>query len=293
MTLVRAACVDIGSNTTRLLIADCVDGRLAEIHQERVFTRIGRALTPNGRMLPETIATVTDVVASQVRTAADYGVGDLRGVATAAVRDAVNGEELVTAIAEVCGLQVVILSAEDEARLAFIGAAASFEEPPGEPLAVIDVGGGSSELVVGVAPGEIQWWVSLPMGSGAVSERHLHGDPPAAGELAAARAEVRRAFRALDPPAVTRAIAVGGSATSLARVAGVELDGPALARACSALVAEPAAEVAARFAIDPERARLLAGGLLILESASECLGLALAVGRGGIREGVLLEARQP
>lgn len=286
----RAACVDIGSNTTRLLVADKVDGRLAEIHQERVFTRLGHGARSQRRIPAEKIDEVAAVVAAQVQTARSYGAREVCGVATAAVRSAANGDHLVAAIAGRCGLTVRILSGEEEARLAFVGAAATFEEPPGGPLAVIDVGGGSSELVVGYAPGEVTWWVSLPVGSAAVTEHHLHGDPPRPEELEAARVQVRRAFAAVDPPAAERAIAVGGSATSLGRVTGAALDEVSLRRALSALCAGPAAEAARRFAIDPQRARLLPAGLLILREAAVRLGTPLAVGRGGIREGVLLQA---
>lgn len=291
MRRMRAACVDIGSNTTRLLIAERNDGRLAELHQERVFTHLGRALGPDRRIPLETIARVAQVVAEQAATAARYGVSDLRGVATAAVRDAENSAELIDAIARRCGLRVRVLSGREEAHLAFLGAAASFEEPPGEPLGVIDVGGGSSELVVGQAPDEVRWWRSLGVGSGMLAHRFLIDDPPTAGQLAAARGEVAEAFGSLSPPSVARSLAVGGSATSLARVAGSTLDAVALDRALRALIAAPSDQVAQRFAIDPARVRLLPAGLLILRAAVDLLRTPVAVGRGGIREGVLLEGR--
>jgi exopolyphosphatase/guanosine-5'-triphosphate,3'-diphosphate pyrophosphatase len=286
---VRAACVDIGSNTTRLLIAERRDGRLAELHQERVFTHLGRALGPDRRIPPETVDRVAQVVAAQAATAARFGVGDLRGVATAAVRDAANATELLDAIVGRCGLRVRVLSGREEAHLAFLGAAASFEEPPGEPLGVIDVGGGSSELVVGRAPDQVRWWCSLGVGSGMLAHRFLADDPPTAAQLAAARGEVADAFESISPPPVARALAVGGSATSLARVAGATLDGVALDSALRALIAAPSGHVAQRFMIDPARARLLPAGLLILRAAVDLLRTPVAVGRGGIREGVLLQ----
>jgi exopolyphosphatase / guanosine-5'-triphosphate,3'-diphosphate pyrophosphatase len=286
----RAACIDIGSNTTRLLVADCDPASLVEVYQERVFTRLGRARGPGGVIEAEKIDEVVATVHRQVTVARAHGAGEVRAVATAAVRNAANGAALVAAIAQAIGLEVTVLSAAEEARLAFLGAAAMRGETPSRLLGVVDVGGGSSEVVVGHAPDAIAWWASLPVGSGALTEEHLASDPPEAHELAAARAEVDGALAGLTPPRPAVAVAVGGSATSLSRVAGPVLDDAALGRALTVLAAEPSGTVAARFAIDPQRARLLPAGLLILQAGARLLGVPVTVGRGGIREGVLLEA---
>ncbi len=185
------------------------------------------------------------------------------------------------------------MSGEDEARLAFRGAAAMLEPETAarcRQLGVIDVGGGSSEVVVGAAPDRVGWWASVPIGSGALSDHWLHSDPPSRGELESARHEVAAALAGLAPPCPEVAVAVGGSATSLGRVAGPVLDAAAFERALAVLASEPAAAVAERFLIDPQRARLLPAGLLILQGASRLLEATIQVGRGGIREGVLLEA---
>jgi exopolyphosphatase/guanosine-5'-triphosphate,3'-diphosphate pyrophosphatase len=287
---VRVACIDIGSNTTRLLVADCAGGGLAEIHQERAFTRIGRALSSSGQISEAKMHEVVEVVRGQVAVASALGAVRVSGVATAAIRTAVNGGDLISAIARETGLRVLVVTGEEEARLAFVGAAAMLDSGPAGELAVIDVGGGSSEVVVGTAPARVSWWASVPIGSGMLTEHRLPSDPPRADELAAAAAEIAAALAGLEPPRPALAVAVGGSATSLGRLAGPVLDREALERALRLLTAEPAAEVGTRFAIDPQRARLLPAGLLILRAASELLGAALEVGRGGIREGVLLEA---
>jgi exopolyphosphatase/guanosine-5'-triphosphate,3'-diphosphate pyrophosphatase len=287
---VRAACIDIGSNTTRLLVADCADGSLVEVYQERAFTRIGRGLDGSGEIRPEKIREVVRVVGAQMAAARDRGVEAFRGVATAAIRTAGNGAELVDAISRETGLVVEILSGEAEARLAFLGAAATLADRPAGELGVIDVGGGSSELVVGTYPGRVCWWESVGVGSGGLTDRFLSSDPPQPGELAAARAEISAGLAALKPPRPELAVAVGGSATSLGRVAGPVLDAAAFERSLALLAGAPAAVVAERYLIDPQRARLLPAGLLILQAAGELLGAPLTVGRGGIREGVLLEA---
>ena len=157
-------------------------------------------------------------------------------------------------------------------------------------LGVVDVGGGSSEVVVGAAPDQVGWWASVPIGSGALTDHCLHSDPPGPAELESARHEVAAALAGLAPPCPEVAVAVGGSATSLGRVAGPVLDTRSLERALTVLTAESAAAVAERFLIDAQRARLLPAGLLILQGASRLLEATIQVGRGGIREGVLLEA---
>jgi exopolyphosphatase/guanosine-5'-triphosphate,3'-diphosphate pyrophosphatase len=290
---VRAACIDIGSNTTRLLVADCVGGTLVEVYQERAFTRIGKGLAASGAIGDDKIDEVVAVVLGQLAVAREYGAGEIRGVATAAIRTASNGTALVQAIAAGTGLTVEIVSGEDEARLAFRGAAAMLEPETAATcrrLGVIDVGGGSSEVVVGAAPDQVGWWASVPIGSGALSDHCLHSDPPNPGELESARQEVAAALAGLAPPRPEVAVAVGGSATSLGRVAGLVLDAAGFERALAVLAGESAARVAERFLIDPQRARLLPAGLLILQGVSRLLEATIQVGRGGIREGVLLEA---
>jgi exopolyphosphatase / guanosine-5'-triphosphate,3'-diphosphate pyrophosphatase len=286
----RLACIDIGSNTTRLLVADCAARQLTEVHQERAFTRIGRGLTVAGTLTDGKIAEVVAVVTAQLAIAADLGATGVVGVATAAVRRAANGAHLVDEIRRATGLEVQILAGKEEARLAFVGAAATLEGDPGGDLGVVDVGGGSTELVVGAVPDAVRWWTSLELGSGGLAEQYLCSDPPSAQELAGARDQIRGALAGLRPPPTTLVVAVGGSATSLARLAGPVLDRLALGRALSVLCAAPASKVGPRFAIDPQRARLLPAGLLVLEGVASLVGAPLRVGRGGIREGVLLEA---
>jgi exopolyphosphatase/guanosine-5'-triphosphate,3'-diphosphate pyrophosphatase len=288
---VRRACIDIGSNTTRLLVAESDGELLLEVHQERVFTHIGRGIGSDGAIVPEKIEQVVDVVGEQLRLARELGSVDVRAVATAAIRQASNGPALVEAVKRACGLAVQILSEQDEARLAFVGAARTLGHVPSGNLAVVDVGGRSSELVVGTAPDHISWCSSIPIGSGELADRCLRSDPPTPQELGDARASVERALNGLDVPRpVAEAVAVGGSATSLRRLAGPLLDSVGFERALKLLCSAQAVDVARRFALDLDRVRLLPAGLLILQAASDRVGASLHVGRGGLREGILLEA---
>ncbi len=286
----RRACIDIGSNTTRLLVADCDGERLLEVHQERAFTHVRRAMTTDAEIAAEKVAEVAIVVAAQLNAARELGANDIRAVATAAVRRAANRDELLSAIRRSCGLEVEILSAAEEARLAFGGAARTLGYDPAGPLGVVDVGGGSCELVVGTVPDQVSWYVSFELGSGQLADECLRSDPPSAEELSRARARVREVLDGVSPPPAARVVAVGGSATSVRRIAGPRLDDDAFTRVLSLLAGERAAEVARRFALDPDRVRLLPAGLVILQAAADLFGSPLEVANGGLREGLLLEA---
>ena len=284
------ACIDIGSNTTRLLVAERNGGgRLREVCQQRAFTRIGGAVGRDGRIDGAKIDEVARVVATQVRLARDLGAGDPRAVATAAIRQAPNRTQLVHAVQRTCGVRVHVLTDEDEARLAFVGATRTLTEPTTRRIAVVDVGGGSSEVAVGTLDAGMTWSASLPIGSGVLADGYLHSDPPGVAELEKVRTHAVGAFEGLEVPPVELGIAVGGSATSLRRLVGAELTADTLERGLSVLASQPAAEVVRRFEIDPERVRLLPAGIAVLQAAADRLGLNLQIARGGLREGVILE----
>jgi exopolyphosphatase / guanosine-5'-triphosphate,3'-diphosphate pyrophosphatase len=285
----RRACIDIGSNTTRLLVADCERGGLHEVHQERSFTRLARGVGAGGDITPAKIAEVSEVVSAQQRTARELGASEVRCVGTAAIRRASNASELAAAIRASAGLDLRILAGDEEARLAFLGAAGTLESSSPEPLGVVDVGGASSELIVGHAPDQISWSHSFAVGSGDIAEEFLKSDPPSGSELAVAREAVSGAMSGVTVPHPPAAVAVGGSATSLRRLAGELLDAATFKRTLELLASARAAEIAARFALDQERVRLLPAGLVILQEASRLFKTQLRIGRGGIREGVLLE----
>jgi exopolyphosphatase/guanosine-5'-triphosphate,3'-diphosphate pyrophosphatase len=288
----RRACIDIGSNTTRLLVADCTGPELVECRQERVFTQIGRSLDQSGAIPQAKLDEVVRTVAAQLAVAHELGATEIRCVATAGVRRASNGAVLAELISKACGgLNVEILTGAQEARLAFKGAAWAAQAIGATVIGVVDAGGGSSEMVVGSAPDDVQWWHSVQLGSGDVTARWLASDPVRPAELESAREQIRQAFDAARPPKVQRVIAVGGSATSLRILAGPMLDVTAFSFLFGAVQRLRTVELAARFEVDVQRARLLAGGLLILEAVSEAFGTPLELGGGGLREGLLLDAQ--
>ena len=287
--LVLCACVDIGSNTTRLLVAETGPTGFHEILAQRCFTRISRATGPDGAIASEKLGEIAEVVAGQVEAARALGADRLRVVATAAIRRAPNRDALTEAIRGRAGVDVEILTAEQEARLAFAGATALIDPPPSGTVGVVDVGGGSSELAVGTVADGARWIVSLPVGSGVLADAHLRSDPPAPAELAALRAAAAKAFGGIEPPHTDVAVAVGGSATSLRRLVGPVLDEKSIAEALEAVVADCAASVARIFDLDAERVRLLPAGLAVLGEAARAFAAPLELALGGLREGVLME----
>lgn len=287
----RRACIDIGSNTTRLLVADILPGELRKLEERRTFTHVRRGLGPDGSLSAAKIDELVAVVANQLQSAQALGC-EVIVVATAAIRRARNAGDLVHALRQACGVQLHVLSEEDEARLAFIGASralAEVQDTESITLGVADVGGGSSEVVIGTPPDAISWVASLPLGSGDLADAQFHADPPAAVELDAARRAVEAVLAPLAIPRPTCAVAVGGSAASLHRLAGAHLDRPEFAAALELLRSQPAEAVAQRFDLDVDRVRLLPAGLLILQAIQAAFGVPLELVGGGLREGVVLE----
>ena len=286
---IRCACIDIGSNTTRLLVADVAGGRVEEVLARREFTRLGSALRRTGALPDAAIERVASMVAEQRAEAEAAGAEKLRVVATAAIRAARNRADLRVRVQAAAGVSVDVLGSDDEARLAFAGALASRNARLEGEIAVVDVGGLSSEIAIGTAAGGVAWSASLPVGSGFLADAYLRGDPPGAGELRAVREHAAGAFDGLDLPAPAHALAVGGSAASMCRLVGPRLDGAAADVGLRTLSSAPCAELARRHDLDPVRVRLLPAGLMILAEASDRLGRPLELGCGGLREGVCLD----
>jgi exopolyphosphatase/guanosine-5'-triphosphate,3'-diphosphate pyrophosphatase len=281
------ACIDIGSNTTRLLVAELRGGALRELVQERAFTRLGSGSDP----IPAAkIDAAAEAVATQVRIAREHGADDVRTVGTHAIRCAPNREELCAAVERRAGVRIEVLDEADEARLAFAGATKTLDALPSGQVGVVDVGGGSTELVCGTPAEGVAWSRSFRVGSGFLADAYLHADPPSERELDRVRQHAAGVFEGVDAPRPAVAYAVGGSATSLCRMGGDVLDREALDRALGLLCERPAAEAARALDLHVERVRLLPAGVILLDAASAALGVPLRVARGGLREGVLLEA---
>ncbi|HZO06770.1 MAG TPA: hypothetical protein VFB52_10315 [Solirubrobacterales bacterium] len=283
------AAIDIGSNTTRVLVAEPVDGQLKKVMEQRAYTRINKALDGDGAIPAEKIAEVGEVVATQVRLARELGAQEIRAVATAAVRDSTNGEQAAAAVSRAAGVEVEVLSEQEEGRLAFLGATKALGHPAEGRIGVVDVGGGSTEVILGTVAGGVEKVQSWQVGSGVLADELISSDPPSAAEIRKVRDRIDDIFEGVEIEHPAQAVAVGGSATSLRRLVGAVLEYETLERGIRVLCGDPAAEVAKRFELDPVRVRILTTGVLILEKVSELLGQPLQIGKGGLREGIILD----
>jgi exopolyphosphatase / guanosine-5'-triphosphate,3'-diphosphate pyrophosphatase len=223
MAAVRRAVVDIGTNSTRLLVADVEDGRVGDVLARRTeITRLGAGVDADGRLSDEAMQRVYRVLDDYREEIDEHGAQDAVAVLTSAVRDAANGQEFSDTIRDRWGIRPFVLSGDDEARLTFLGATSERDPDDATPTLVIDIGGGSTEFVIGVGR-EMSFHVSNQAGVVRQTERHLHSDPPTADEQAALAADARDILSAGVPDRwrrdVGHAIAVAGTATSLASIA--------------------------------------------------------------------------
>jgi exopolyphosphatase / guanosine-5'-triphosphate,3'-diphosphate pyrophosphatase len=283
------AAIDIGSNTTRVLVAEPREGQLRTVMEQRNYTRIGKSARKNGSIKDEKVEEIADAVATQVRLAEEVGAEAIRTVATAAIREADNREEIVAEIDRIAGVEVDVLSEHEEGRLAFVGATKTLGHPASGEIGVVDVGGGSTEVITGTIAQGVEEVRSFSIGSGSLADNFLAGDPPAPSELRAVREHIAEFFEGTELPTPEQAVAVGGSATSLRKVVGAVLEYETLERAMRIFATDEVADVARRFELDPRRVRILPTGVLLLEKVSELLGQPLQIGKGGLREGVILD----
>ena len=218
--------VDIGTNSTRLLVADVEDGRVREVDRRSEVTRLGEGVDAGGRLGEEPMARVLATLEAYHEAIREHGCEVTTGVLTSAVRDAENGAEFTELVRTRFDLDVRTIDGEQESRLTFRGATVGRPDPPDGSLLVIDIGGGSTEFVIGRG-GEVTFNVSTQAGVVRQTERHLHSDPPAPAELRALGDEVRgivaHAVPAEVRATVASAVGVAGTATSCAAIA-QELD---------------------------------------------------------------------
>ena len=282
----RVAVIDIGTNSTRLLIADVEAGRVVEVERRTTVTNMGRGVDHSNLICTEAIDEVCSVVADYKARYEELGVDRVMAIATSAVRDAVNGEAFIAELRERFDLDAHLLTGEEEAQLTYLGATAHRSSE--EPTLVFDIGGGSTEIVVGSGT-EVAFHASLQAGTIRQSERHLTSDPPNPYELEDLAADIRNLIErviAAEPHATPiRAIAVAGTPSSLAaidqeleaydrdRVHGHRLHLGRIQRMLSRLSTLPLAERLRVPGMHPGRAPTIVTGTVILVQLMRAFGL--------------------
>ena len=287
MSGMRVGVIDVGSNTVRLLVATVGNGHVRTVREERTHLGLGEELLLHGRIRRRKLDEVGEVTGNYARIARKLGVRELETVVTAPGRQGDEPARLLDVLGRTTAGDVRVVSAEEEGRLAFEGAVARADT--GESVvAVCDVGGGSTELVVGTQLLGPAWVRSVDLGSLRLTAALLPGDPPTATEIESARAVVQSGLAELDPPRPELALATGGSARAVARVVGHEYDADDLERVVALLASRPAAESAKALGLRADRAHTLLAGAMILAQVSRLIGVPFAPSRGGIREGAAL-----
>jgi exopolyphosphatase/guanosine-5'-triphosphate,3'-diphosphate pyrophosphatase len=280
----KVAVIDIGSNSTRLLIAEVDDGRVSEVERQSRVTRLGRGVDLSGQLSAEAIEAACEAIADYVAICGEGGIETVEAIATSAVRDASNGSAFVAELRERFALSARVLDGEEEARLTYLGA--TCEHTPSEPTLVVDIGGGSTELIVGTGE-EVAFHTSLQAGVVRHSERHISSDPPTALELEALAADFRSLIESAtaEAPTATAGIAVAGTPTSLAsieiglepydpkQVHGHTLTLPTIQRLLSQLASAPLANRVEIAGLHPDRAPNIVAGVVILVETMRAFGL--------------------
>jgi exopolyphosphatase / guanosine-5'-triphosphate,3'-diphosphate pyrophosphatase len=298
------AVVDIGTNSTRLLVAEVENGRVSELERRSTVTRLGRGVDTSEQLSAEAVEDVCRTVGEYIEVYEAVGAEHVIAIATSAVRDAKNADAFIAELRERYGLEARILEGTEEARLVYEGATAARRAI--DTTLVVDIGGGSTELVVGLG-GEVGFYASLQAGTVRHTERYLKTDPPDAGELEALAADVRALIDAeLGGAAIASAkegIAVAGTPTSLAaidqeldpydphRVHGYLLSFGSIQRLCSLLASIPLEERLEVKGLHPGRAPTIVAGVVILIQVMRAFGLTeIEVSEHDILYGAALQA---
>lgn len=300
----RVAVVDLGTNTTRLLVADVVDGRVEELDRRNTVTRLGEGVDAGGELVNGAMERVFRALEEYRRAIDELGAESTVAVATSAVRDARNGESFQRELRERFGIDARIISGDEEARLTFAGATA--ERPDdGEPVLVLDIGGGSTEFVVGRSGEDPSFHVSTQAGSVRQTERHIADDPPPPNQVESLADDVRGIVEAKVPAdvrsGVRDGVAVAGTPTSLAaidqrldpydstKVHGYRLELGACERMLEMLASLPEHERREVVGLHPDRAPTIVAGAVILVESMKAFGLQeIEVGEHDILYGAAL-----
>jgi exopolyphosphatase/guanosine-5'-triphosphate,3'-diphosphate pyrophosphatase len=300
----RVAAIDCGTNSIRLLVADVVDGRLTDLAREMRVVRLGQGVDHTGRLAPEAIERTITALRDYASTLRSLGADAVRMVATSASRDAANREDFVHAVVDVLGVEPDVVTGDEDAELSFAGATSGLSAD-GAPYLDVDIGGGSTEFVLGhTAPAAS---CSVDVGCVRLTERHLQTDPPTADEIAAAERDIESVLATVEvavPVSDARTlVGVAGSVTTVAAIA-LGLSGydpqrihhSRLSRAqargtTDRLLAMSRAERAAVPSMHPGRVDVIGAGALVLATTMDTWGIPeMLVSEHDILDGIALSA---
>ena len=301
--MARLAALDVGTNSTRLLVADVEGGAVVAEHaREMVITRLGKGVDRSGRFDPAALARTLQVLAGYAETCRRLGVERRRLVATSATRDAADRQAFLDGVRDLLGVEAEVLTGQAEAAAAYRGATSGLAGD--RSTLVVDIGGGSTELISGDGAAA-KAMVSLDIGCVRLFERHLHRDPPAPDEVAALRADVAghlpRVAEALDPAAAEQVVGVAGTVTTVTAIAlGLDaydprrihhqaLDPAEIATVAGKLAAMTVAERAAMPVMARGREDVIVAGALLLDELVQRFQLRRVIAsETDILDGVLL-----
>jgi exopolyphosphatase/guanosine-5'-triphosphate,3'-diphosphate pyrophosphatase len=287
----RVAAIDCGTNSIRLLVADRHDGALTDVVRRMEIVRLGAGVDRTGMLAPQAIERTRVALADYARQIRELSATKVRMVATSASRDAGNAAEFRAMVLDVLGVPPEVISGDEEAQLSFAGAVGGLPADLAAPYLVVDIGGGSTEFVVGSAHADAA--ISVDIGCVRMTERHLRSDPPTAAEVAAAEADITAVVdRALAAVSADRAHTLVGLAGSVTTVAGIALDLPEyrserihhtrverdrIAEISARLLTQTHAERLAIPVMHPGRADVIGAGALILRIIADRSGLSPVV----------------
>jgi exopolyphosphatase/guanosine-5'-triphosphate,3'-diphosphate pyrophosphatase len=281
--------IDVGSNTIHLLVGEVDGSEVLPVTGEKVSARLGAGVEKKGKIEPGRLELAAEAISLFAKIAALNGVAEPTVLATSAVRDAENGPELTERVRELTGLKMRLISGEEEAALGFRGAVSAVGTSWEGPALVVDLGGGSAQLIVGEASSGPLMQVSQPLGSNRTTERFVENDPPKKKELRALDEHVREMMPGWGLSQRVSVVAVGGSARAMLKITQDTLTVERLRRLALEISDRPSAVLAREHGLAPERARVLPAAITTLAAILEHFDRdKLTVARGGLREGTLL-----
>lgn len=287
--LSRYGVIDVGSNTIHLLVGEVEGGGVLPVTGEKVSARLGAGVDKSGSIVEERLALAEEAIRLFARISALNGVSEPAILATSAVRDAANGQELIERVAGATGLEMRLISGDEEADLGFRGAVSAVGKTWEGAALVVDLGGGSAQLIVGEASNGPLMQISLPLGSNRATEKFVENDPAKKKELKALDKHVKEMMPGWGLSPGVPVVAVGGSARAMLKITQDRLTVDRLRQLASEITDRPSSVLAREYGIAPERARVLPAAITTFAAILEHFDREdLTVARGGLREGTIL-----